>query len=55
MNENTPTKQKIMVERRFSRDLTSKNDYMSIFINNQICDDVQSGMKYEEVREKYGL
>ena len=51
MNENTHIKKKIMVERRFSRDGTPKRDDIRIFI----CDDVQSGMKYEELREKYEL
>lgn len=52
MNENTPIKQ---VERRFNRDGTPKRDAITIMTKKEIIDDVEAGMKYDKIKEKYGL
>ena len=44
-----------MVERRFLTDGTSKRDGICILVKKQIYDDAQSGIKYEEDRQKHFL
>ena len=42
------------IEKRFKNDGSPTRDAISILTQKPIIDDVDSGLKYEEVRIKYG-
>ena len=56
MTEKSPIKQnKLTVERRFERDGTPKRDTINISLKKTVIDDVDNGLKYSEIKEKYGF
>ena len=55
-NQNTPINNNLLkVEKKFNDDGTPKKDAISILIKKKIIDDVQAGLKYDLIKEKYGL
>lgn len=54
--DETPVKQnKLLVERRFDRDGTPKRHAINILLKKNVIDDVDNGMKYAQIKDKYGL